>query len=101
MFWGAIPFDGRKMLIKCSNNMNNDEYLKVLQKYQENLHFDALVYQQDNAPIHKAKKIMDYFAENSCKTLEWPAYSPDLNPIENLWAIIKSRLRKQFLGKFF
>ena len=33
MFWGAIPFDGRKMPIKCSNNMNCDEYLKVLQKY--------------------------------------------------------------------
>ena len=45
--------------------MNSDEYLKVLQKHQENLHFDALVCQQDNAPIHKAEKIMDYFAENS------------------------------------
>ena len=41
MFWGAICFDDRKMLIKCSNNMNSDEYLKVLQKYQENLLFDA------------------------------------------------------------
>ena len=47
------------MIIKCSSNMNSDEYLKVLQKYQENLHFDALLYQQDNAPIHNAKKIMD------------------------------------------
>ena len=38
---------------------------------------------------------MDYFAENSWKILDWPAYSPDLNPFENLWAIIKERLRKQ------
>ena len=54
--------------------MNSDDYLKALQKYQENLYFNAFVYQQDNAPIHKA--VMDY-----------------------LWAIITERLRKQFLGK--
>ena len=84
MFWGAIRFDGRKMLIKCSNNMNSDEYQKVFQKHQENIHFDVLVYQQDNATIYKAKKIMDSFAENSWKILDRPAYSPDLNAIENL-----------------
>ena len=79
--------------------MDSDEYLNVLQKYQENLSFGALVYQQDNAPIHKAKKIMDYFAENSWKILDWPAFIPDMNPIENIWVINKKRLRRQFLGK--
>ena len=38
---------------------------------------------------------MEYFAENSWKISDYLAYSPDLNPIENLWAIIKERLRKQ------
>ena len=95
MFWGAIRFDGCKMLIKWSNNMKCDEYLKVLQKYQENLHFDALVYQQDNAPFHKAKKIMVYFADDIWKILDWPAYSPDLNPFESLWANIRKRLHKE------
>ena len=84
MFWRAIHFDGRKMLIECSNNMNSDEYLIVLQKYQETLCFDALAHQQGNALIHKARKIMDYFAENCWKVLDWSPFSPDLNPIENL-----------------
>ena len=69
--------------------MNSDVYLKVLLNYQENIHFDALIYQQNNAPIHKAKKIVDKVPENSWKILDWPAYSPDPNRIENLWAIIK------------
>ena len=95
MFWKAIRFDCRKLLIECSNNLNSDEYLKVLQKYRENFTFDYIVYQQDNTPIHKVKKIMDYFAENSWKILDWPAFSPNLNLIENMWAIIKEQLRKQ------
>ena len=60
-----MRFDGCKLLIKCSNNMNSDEELKGSWKFLENLHFEALVYQQDIAPIHKANKIMEYFAENS------------------------------------
>ena len=64
MFWRAIRFDGRKMPIKCSNNMNSDQCLKILQKYKKH-HFDALVYQQDDAPIHKANKSTDYFAKRA------------------------------------
>lgn len=44
---------------------------------------------QDNAKIHKAKKTMKWFEDRGIELLEWPPYSPDLNPIEQLWFELK------------
>jgi transposase len=48
---------------------------------------------QDNAPCHKSAATMDFLADNNITCLEWPPYSPDVNAIENLWAILKEKLR--------
>jgi transposase len=46
----------------------------------------------DNAPCHRARVVKEFLADKDVEFLEWPAYSPDLNPIENLWAWVKHRL---------
>lgn len=47
---------------------------------------DEFLLVHDNAPIHTAKNVKKWLSERNIKTIEWPAYSPDLNPIENLWS---------------
>jgi len=47
------------------------------------------IFQQGLAPCHTSKMMQKFFKESKLSVLEWPGNSPDLNPKENLWAIIK------------
>jgi transposase len=48
----------------------------------------------DNANFHKSPLVKKYLAEKNCSLLFLPTYSPDLNPIEHIWAALKSQLRR-------
>ena len=53
------------------------------------------MFQQDNAPCHKAKSITEWFEQNNIKILQRPARSPDLNPIEDIWTVLDRKLTKE------
>jgi transposase len=48
-----------------------------------------MLFMQDNAPIHTAKKVKKWFTDQGIPLLDWAPYSPDLNPIEHVWAMMK------------
>ena len=62
------------------------------------MYIPELVFQQDNTPVHKSEVVLNFLAQKQWEVLDWPVYSPDLNPVENIWAIfLKKCLRGQIV----
>ena len=49
---------------------------------------------QDNDPKHKAKSVIGWLEEQDFSVMNWPAQSPDINPIENVWSQVKQKLAR-------
>jgi transposase len=47
----------------------------------------------DNLPVHKSRRVADAIAAAGCTLVFLPPYSPDYNPIENMWSKAKALLR--------
>ena len=48
-----------------------------------------------SAPCHKGREVTRFLGDHGIEVLPWPGNSPDMNPIENLWAILKSQMKKK------
>jgi transposase len=100
MMWGCMTWHGIGYCCRINGKMDQQMYLQILGdellqtiEYY-NMDQNHVIFQHDNDPKHTAKSVKAWLAKQDFKVLEWPASSPDLNPIEHLWAHLKMQLAK-------
>ncbi len=93
MVWGCISAYDMGSLHILEGTMNAERYIKVLEQHM--LPSRRRLFQQDNAKPHTAAITTAWLRSRRVRVLNWPACSPDLSPIENIWRIIKRKIRQR------
>ena len=104
MVWGCMAASGVGKLAFIDQRMDQYLYKSIL---QDNLSSSAeivglkenFIFQHDNDPKHTAHLVVEYLKVSGFKMLEWVAQSPDLNPIEHLWAHVEKKLKDRRISK--
>ena len=98
MVWGCFTASGPKKIVFIEGTMDSKKYMAMLEEFLSNdidLDLNNKLFQQYNAPCHTSGAMKKWFERKKINVLEWPGNSPDLNPIENLWALMKRKLIKK------
>lgn len=85
-------------IFKLPQKFTSNYYLKLLRDggvadYVKNNLEEPIYYLQDSAKVHMTASVRNYLRTKFQLVVNWPTYSPDLNIIEKVWAILKDKLR--------
>ncbi|GFV77916.1 transposable element Tcb1 transposase [Trichonephila clavipes] len=97
MVWGVISYHGLSNLLRIEGNLNSNKYIReVLQS--EVVPFlqgiPGAIFPQDNARPRVAKTVQYFCSVQHMQLLPWPAYSPDMSPIEHVLDLVRWRLAR-------
>ena len=100
MVWACMTWEGIGYLVKIDNGLDGHLYRDILKcEFLNSVDWydmdrGSIILQQDNDPKHTCKVVRNWLVKSKLKVLDWPSRSPDLNPIEHLWAEVELRLRR-------
>ncbi|QRV89723.1 Transposable element Tcb2 transposase [Ceratobasidium sp. AG-Ba] len=102
MVWGFITRLGVGRLFRIDGRLNTAKYIEILsQAYAQplrdmfGLHHSNLIFQHDNDPKHTSRGTKKWLLDHHIRVLPWPSGSPDMNPIEHVWAYLGRQVRSR------